>query len=86
MKQPSVAQLPVFDLHCDLLAYLLEVPRADAAGTDDMGATIPYLQQGGVKLQVMAIYTAAFSMAAIVPILPPVISCCRCSFRLTGSR
>ncbi|AHM60602.1 Zn-dependent dipeptidase, microsomal dipeptidase [Flammeovirgaceae bacterium 311] len=57
MTRPSVAHLPVFDLHCDLLAYLREVPHADPAGTDDMGATIPYLQQGGVKLQVMAIYS-----------------------------
>ncbi|WP_224996706.1 dipeptidase [Cesiribacter sp. SM1] len=57
MKQPSVANLPVFDLHCDLLAYLREVPHADPAGTEDMGATIPYLQRGGVKLQVMAIYS-----------------------------
>lgn len=57
MTQPSIINLPVFDMHCDLLSYLLEVPNADPAGTQDMGATIPYLQKGNVKLQVMAIYS-----------------------------
>lgn len=57
MKNTPAFSLPVFDLHCDLLSYLLEVPAADPSGSGDMGATIPYLQQGGVKLQVMAIYT-----------------------------
>ena len=57
MNQPLITNLPIVDLHCDLLVYLLEAPGADPAGTGDMGATIPYLQRGGVKLQVMAIYT-----------------------------
>ncbi|MBW3544714.1 MAG: membrane dipeptidase [Bacteroidetes bacterium] len=52
-----MTHLPIFDLHCDLLAYILEVASADPAGTQDIGASIPYLQQGGVKLQVMAIYS-----------------------------
>ena len=56
--QKSVSY-PVFDLHCDLLSYLAEVPNADPAGTGDMGATLPYLQKGNVKLQVMAIYADA---------------------------
>lgn len=50
-------KLPVFDLHCDLLAYLQAVPGADPAGVKDIGASLFYLQNGGVKLQVMAIYS-----------------------------
>lgn len=50
-------KLPVFDLHCDLLAYLQAVPGADPAGLKDIGASLFYLQNGGVKLQVMAIYS-----------------------------
>lgn len=42
------------DLHCDLLYYLL----GSGSATDDkeIGCSLPYLQQGDVKLQVMAIY------------------------------
>lgn len=53
--------LPVFDLHCDLLSYLAHVPGADPAGVNDIGASLFYLQNGGVKLQVMAHYTDASS-------------------------
>ncbi|MFP3590718.1 dipeptidase [Chryseobacterium sp. SIMBA_038] len=44
------------DLHCDLLYYLL---RPDSK-TDDkqVKCSLPYLKEGHVKLQVMAIYTA----------------------------
>ncbi|MBK1896499.1 dipeptidase [Chryseobacterium paridis] len=44
------------DLHCDLLYYLLR----PGAKTDDkqLGCSLPYLKEGNVKLQVMAIYTA----------------------------
>ena len=52
-----INKLPVFDLHCDLLSYLHEIPGADPAGINDIGASLFYLQNGGVKLQVMAIYT-----------------------------
>ena len=52
-----VNKLPVFDLHCDLLSYLHEIPGADPVGLHDIGASLFYLQNGGVKLQVMAIYT-----------------------------
>lgn len=42
------------DLHCDLLYYLL---RSDAAIDDkELGCSLPYLKEGNVKLQVMAIY------------------------------
>ncbi|PWW29281.1 dipeptidase [Chryseobacterium sp. AG844] len=44
------------DLHCDLLCYLLE----PGSLTDDkeLGCSLPYLKEGNVKLQVMAIYSA----------------------------
>lgn len=57
MKQSATIHFPIIDLHCDLPSYLMEVQGADPAGTSDMGATIPYLQKGGVKLQVMALYS-----------------------------
>jgi membrane dipeptidase len=48
---------PVFDLHCDLLSYLAHVPGASPDKQDDIGCALPWLQQGNVKLQVMAIYS-----------------------------
>lgn len=43
------------DLHCDLLYYLL---RPDATIDDrEIGCSLPYLKEGNVKLQVMAIYS-----------------------------
>jgi microsomal dipeptidase-like Zn-dependent dipeptidase len=50
--------LPVFDLHCDLLSYLTDIADADPENPDDIGAALPHLQAGGVRLQTMAIYTA----------------------------
>lgn len=46
------------DLHCDLLSYLQEAPDADPLIGGRIGCTIPDLQAGHVKFQVMAIYTA----------------------------
>lgn len=46
------------DLHCDLLSYLRRVPAATPMDTGNIGCAIPFLRQGNVKLQVMAIYTA----------------------------
>ena len=44
------------DLHCDLLYYLL---KANTRPDDkELGCGLPYLQEGNVKLQVMAIYAA----------------------------
>lgn len=50
-------KLPIIDLHCDLLVYLLMNPEATP---DDgaFGASFPFLKEGNVGLQVMAIYTA----------------------------
>ena len=46
---------PIIDLHCDLLHYLIKAPQANPNKTEDVGCAIPYLKEGHVKLQVMAI-------------------------------
>lgn len=45
---------PIIDLHCDLLFYLLN----PSAKIDDkeIGCSIPFLKEGNVKLQVMAMF------------------------------
>jgi membrane dipeptidase len=48
----------VIDLHCDLLSYMQEAPRPDPLKKDSIGCSFPSLEEGNVKLQVMAIYTA----------------------------
>jgi len=48
---------PIFDMHCDLLAYLATTPGADAMNSQDIGCAIPHLQAGNVKLQVQAMFT-----------------------------
>jgi microsomal dipeptidase-like Zn-dependent dipeptidase len=48
--------LPIIDLHCDLLLYLARTPGASVYDTEDIGATLPYLQAGQVKHQVMAMF------------------------------
>ena len=48
---------PIADLHCDLLSFLAAVPRADAFSKDQIACAFPWLQEGGVRMQVMAIYT-----------------------------
>ncbi|MGG5207560.1 dipeptidase [Chryseobacterium sp. MIQD13] len=42
------------DLHCDLLCYLLEA--GSAIDDRELGCSLPYLKEGNVKLQVMAMY------------------------------
>ena len=49
--------LPIFDLHCDLLAYLAENRESSPVDTDEIGCALPFLQEGNVKLQVLAIYS-----------------------------
>ena len=46
---------PVIDLHCDLLSYLTR-PNSTIYNTEDMGCAVPYLKEGNVKLQIMAIF------------------------------
>lgn len=53
---PTTAQLPIIDLHCDLLLYLARTPGVTVHDTADIGVTLPYLQAGNVKHQVMAMF------------------------------
>ncbi len=52
--------LPVFDLHCDLLSYLSSVPQASFLNPE-IGCALPHLLNGNVKAQVMAIYATVES-------------------------
>ena len=49
---------PVIDLHCDLLAHMLDMSEPDPFKREGIGCSFPDLAKGNVKLQVMAIYTA----------------------------
>lgn len=49
---------PVIDLHCDLLAHMLNMPNPDPFKREGIGCSFPALAEGNVKLQVMAIFTA----------------------------
>lgn len=46
---------PIIDTHCDLLSYLTK-PFANINSKEDIGCSVPYLIEGNVKLQVMAIF------------------------------
>jgi microsomal dipeptidase-like Zn-dependent dipeptidase len=52
--------LPVMDLHCDLLSYLIDVKGADASGRSGIGCTLPFLIEGNVRIQVAAAYSTTF--------------------------
>ena len=52
-----MTHLPVIDLHCDLTAWLVS-RNGDPFGRDGIGCTLPFLDEGHVRLQVMALYTA----------------------------
>ena len=49
--------LPIADLHCDLLSFMAKIPDANPFSKDQIACAFPWLQEGGVKMQVMAIYT-----------------------------
>lgn len=49
---------PVIDLHCDLLAHMLNMQEPDPFKKEGIGCSFPDLAKGNVKLQVMAIFTA----------------------------
>ena len=49
--------LPIADLHCDLLSFLAKVPKADPFDPNQIACAFPWLRAGGVRAQVMAIYT-----------------------------
>ena len=57
--------LPIIDLHCDLLSYLSNVKEASMLNKADIGVAVPYLKKGNVKLQVCAIYTATETRSAL---------------------
>ena len=48
--------LPIIDLHCDLLSFLAENP-SHTIYDDKSNASYPQMQQGGVAVQVLAIFT-----------------------------
>lgn len=50
-------RLPIADLHCDLLSFMATVPQANPFDPNQIACAIPLLQAGGVRAQVMAIYT-----------------------------
>ena len=49
--------LPIADLHCDLLSFMAKVPKADPFDPDQIACAFPWLKAGGVRAQVLAIYT-----------------------------
>ncbi|MEL6671459.1 MAG: membrane dipeptidase [Bacteroidota bacterium] len=48
---------PIFDLHCDLLVYLAHTPGAEIDAPEDIGVALTHLNQGRVRLQVMAVFS-----------------------------
>ena len=45
------------DSHCDLLHHLATTPNATVHDTEVIGAALPHLKKGNVKLQVLAVFT-----------------------------
>ncbi len=56
MSNDSLPILPVADLHCDLLSYLVRVKKASLQNTQDIGVALPYLEAGQVEMQTLAIF------------------------------
>ena len=48
---------PIFDLHCDLLAFLALDATASPQDVERIGCATPFLQQGQVRIQVMALFS-----------------------------
>lgn len=61
MTTPTLPTIPVADLHCDLLHYLVRAKGADLHTIEDIGASLPHLEVGHVELQTMAIFTTTES-------------------------
>ena len=53
----KVNSYPIIDLHCDLLHYLATTPNASVYDGQGIGVTVPHLNAGNVKLQVLAVFT-----------------------------
>jgi microsomal dipeptidase-like Zn-dependent dipeptidase len=58
--QTNPCAMHIADLHCDLLSYLAAYPEATPYDTQRIGCAIPWLRQGNISHQVLAIYTATF--------------------------
>ena len=56
--KPDKGIFPIIDMHCDLLVYLARDEDAHPSKMEDIGCAIPYLKEGNVKLQVLAIYSS----------------------------
>jgi len=54
MKAPS-ANIPIIDLHCDLLSCIQEGQGKYGFDSPELNCSVPQLLEGGVKLQVMAV-------------------------------
>lgn len=48
--------MPVADLHCDLLSYLVRAPKATLQDVDEIGVALPHLEEGHVEMQTLAIF------------------------------
>ncbi len=48
---------PIADMHCDLLSFMANIPGADPFDRDQIACAFPWLKDGNVTMQVMAIYT-----------------------------
>ncbi|GAB3228474.1 membrane dipeptidase [Algoriphagus aestuariicola] len=48
---------PIADMHCDLLSFMAKVPNADPFDSSQIACAFPWMEAGGMKMQVMAIYT-----------------------------
>ncbi len=57
-QQRTHMKHPVIDLHCDLLAHMLNMAHPDPFNREGIACSFPALAEGNVKLQVMAIFTA----------------------------
>ena len=58
-----MTRTPIIDMHCDLLVHMLKDGDIDP-NERTMGASFPCLEEGNVKLQVMAIYTGVEESSA----------------------
>ena len=48
---------PIADMHCDLLSFMAKIPGADPFDRDQIACAFPWMKDGDVKMQVLAIYT-----------------------------
>lgn len=56
MSDAPLSAIPVADLHCDLLSYLVRAKKASLQNTEAIGVALPHLESGNVELQTLAIF------------------------------